>query len=338
MLAPMTNSQSHADGTLGNDEFRWLSLRAAGGFGMTMTCASHVHQKGQGFEGQLGIFSDRHIPGHQKLTEEIHRYESLAILQLFHAGMRAPNELIGSQAVSPSGDEAFNARKMTPEEIMMIRDDFVTAALRAKESGYDGVEIHGAHGYLLAQFLSQKYNRRTDRYGVTRNGRFKLIEEILVEVRRACGQSFLLGLRLSPERFGMNLDDCLWFCRRTIKYALVDFLDISLWDVSKFPEEPAPQDKPLLDHFTGLERGQIALTVAGKIMSGRTAHDVLTRGVDFVGIGRAGILHHDFPKRCMNNLGFEAIQTPVSRRHLEEEGLGKAFVDYMARWPGFVES
>ena len=90
--------------------------------------------------------------------------------------MRAPNELIGSQAVSPSGDEAFNARKMTPEEIM-IRDDFVTAALRAKESGYDGVELWCS--WLSARpILSQKYNRRTDRYGVTRNGRFKLIEEI----------------------------------------------------------------------------------------------------------------------------------------------------------------
>ena len=92
-------------------------------------------------------------------------------------------------------------------------------------------------------------------------------------------------------------------CRRTIKYALVDFLDISM-GCFKFPEEPALK----ISHarsFHGFRAGATCSTVAGKIMSGRTAHDVLTRGVDFVGIGRAGILHHDFPKRCMNNLGFE---------------------------------
>ncbi|MGB0648592.1 MAG: hypothetical protein ACPGQS_15510, partial [Bradymonadia bacterium] len=73
MLAPMTNCQSYADGTLGDDELRWLSLRAAGGFGLTMTCASHVDRLGQGFKGQLGIYSDQHIPGHRRLTNEIHR-------------------------------------------------------------------------------------------------------------------------------------------------------------------------------------------------------------------------------------------------------------------------
>ena len=95
MLAPMTNTQSHEDGTLAEDEYRWLTMRAKGGFGITMTCASHVQEVGKGFPGQLGIFSDDHIEGHQKLSAGIKSYGSVAVVQLHHAGMRSPEELLG---------------------------------------------------------------------------------------------------------------------------------------------------------------------------------------------------------------------------------------------------
>ena len=94
MLAPLTNTQSHEDGVLSDDEYHWLTKRAEGGFGITMSCASHVQDIGKGFPGQLGIFDDKHIDGLTKLTTEIKKHESLAIAQLHHAGMRSPEDLI----------------------------------------------------------------------------------------------------------------------------------------------------------------------------------------------------------------------------------------------------
>ena len=93
MLAPLTNCQSHEDGTLSDNEFHWLTMRAKGQFGMTMTCAAHVQAVGQGFPGQLGIFSDRHLEGHKRLAAAIQAEHSLAVAQLHHAGMRSPSIL-----------------------------------------------------------------------------------------------------------------------------------------------------------------------------------------------------------------------------------------------------
>ena len=162
MLAPMTNTQSYENGTLSEDEYHWLTMRAEGGFGITMTCAAHVQAIGKGFPGQLGIFSDEQIEGHKRLSAGIKAYGSLAVVQLHHAGMRSPEELIGQQAVSASALDKYNTRGLTLSEVRQLRDDFIEAALRAKKSGYDGVEVHGAHGYILSQFLSSDINKRTD--------------------------------------------------------------------------------------------------------------------------------------------------------------------------------
>ena len=137
MLAPMTNSQSHEDGTLSDDEFHWLTLRAKGGFGLTMTCASHVQKVGQGFVGQLGIFDDIHIDGHRRLAAAIKSEGSLAVVQLHHAGIRSPEELIGQKPVCPSNNEETGARALSLDEVRELRDDFIRAAVRAKNAGYD---------------------------------------------------------------------------------------------------------------------------------------------------------------------------------------------------------
>ena len=107
MLAPLTNSQSHEDGLMSDEEFHWLTMRAKGGFGLTMTCASHVQAIGKGFPGQMGVFSDLHSEGLSRLAEEIKSHNSVAIVQLHHAGMRSPKELIGEDPVCPSDNEEF---------------------------------------------------------------------------------------------------------------------------------------------------------------------------------------------------------------------------------------
>ena len=338
MLAPMTNTQSHDDGTLSDDELIWLTMRAKGGFGLTMTCASHVQAQGKGFPGQLGIFSDTHIEGHRRLANAIRQEESLAVIQLHHAGIRSPKELLSESPVGPSAHEKTGSRGLTTIEVEQLRDDFIAAAIRSKKSGYDGAEIHGAHGYIICQFLSAKYNSRNDAYGGSLENRSRLLFEIVHGIRTACGPDFMLGIRLSPERFGMQLDEIKTICRQLIASKEIDFLDISLWDVFKNPEDERFQGKSLLRHFTELDYGTVRLTVAGKINSGEDVRSVLDAGVDFVCIGRTAVLHHNFPELIRKQPDFMPVALPVSEDYLKKEGLADSFITYMKRWPGFVAS
>jgi 2,4-dienoyl-CoA reductase-like NADH-dependent reductase (Old Yellow Enzyme family) len=337
MLAPLTNLQSHPDGTLSYDEHRWLTLRAQGGFGLTMTAAAHVQRIGQGFPGQVGIFSDVHIPGLARLAEDIRKAGSLAVVQLHHAGMRSPAALIGEAPVCPSEDAETGSRALTLDEVRRLRDDFIAAAVRADKAGFDGVEIHGAHGYVLCQFLSAQTNRRTDAYGGSPENRARLILEILDGVRAACRADFNLGLRLSPERFGLSLMEVRDLAGRLLSEAKIDYLDMSLWDCFKEPVEEAHRGRTLMSYFTDLPRGEVRLGVAGKIMSAADARAMLDAGADFVLLGRAAILHHDWPQKARANPDFRPVSLPVTRAHLKAEGLGPPFVTYMATWAGFVE-
>ena len=338
MLAPMTNTQSFEDGQLSDDEFQWLTMRAKGQFGIVMTCASHVQATGKGFPGQLGIYSDLHISGHKRLTSSIKSYGSLAVIQLHHAGMRSPSELINQASVCPSKNEKYGARELTLNEIETLRNDFIDAAVRAKKSGYDGVEVHGAHGYLLTQFLSQEINKRTDHYGGNLKNRSRLLFEIINGIRDVCGSNFLLGVRLSPERFGMNLFETKQICKTLIEGNKIDFLDLSLWDIFKLPQQNEFKDKSLLNHFTELEFKNIRLTVAGNIRNSDDVEKALAAGIDFVTIGRSAILHHDLPIKMIENQNFEPIKTPVSEEYLTKEGLGNNFINYMRKWPDFVKN
>jgi len=337
MLAPLTNLQSHPDGTLSYDEHRWLTLRAQGGFGLTMTAAAHVQRIGQGFPGQVGIFSDVHIPGLTRLAEDIRKAGSLAVVQLHHAGMRSPAALIGEAPVCPSEDADTGSRALTLDEVHQLRDDFIAAAVRADKAGFDGVEIHGAHGYVLCQFLSAETNRRTDAYGGSPENRARLILEIIDGVRAACRPDFNLGLRLSPERFGLSLMEVRDLAGRLLSEAKIDYLDMSLWDCFKEPVEEAHRGRTLMSFFTDLPRGDVRLGVAGKLMSAADARAMLDAGADFVLLGRAAILHHDWPQKARANPDFRPASLPVTRAHLEAEGLGPAFVNYMSTWAGFVE-
>ena len=338
MLAPLTNQQSHENGQLSDEEFHWLTMRAKGQFGLVMTCASHVQEIGKGFSGQLGIFSDDHKDGHKKLADAIKSYGSLAVIQLHHAGMRSPKEVIGKKAVCPSDSEKHNARALTLEEVHQLKDDFVNAAIRAKQCGYDGVEVHGAHGYILTQFLSSAINKRTDNYGGSLENRSRLLFEIVNSIRVKCGSDFLIGVRLSPEKFGMQLSEIKTISQQLIDLGEIDFLDLSLWDCFKSPEEHPESKLNLLEHIMQLEYKNVKLTVAGNIRNGDDVKRVLNAGVDFVSIGRSAILHHDFPTKVIDNPNFEPIENPVSEDYLRTEGLSDTFIKYMNRWPGFVES
>jgi 2,4-dienoyl-CoA reductase-like NADH-dependent reductase (Old Yellow Enzyme family) len=336
-LAPLTNWQSHADGTLGDDEYRWLTMRARGGFGLVMTCAAHVQANGQGFPGQLGAWSDAHLPGLARLAAGLRAGGARSCLQLQHSGRRANTALTGQPAVAPWDDAETGARALTTDEVETLVRDFVAAARRAEQAGFDGAELHGAHGYLLGQFLDAEHNRRGDRYGGGFANRSRILFELVDGIRQATGPDFQLGLRLSPERFDIPMSEALALAQQVLLDERIDYLDMSLWDCFKPPRDPAHAGRPLIDHFATLERGSVRLGVAGKIMDAASARRCLEHGADFVLIGRGAMLHHDFARRALADPDYRSPSLPVSRSHLQAEGLGPAFLQYVgSTWPNFV--
>jgi 2,4-dienoyl-CoA reductase-like NADH-dependent reductase (Old Yellow Enzyme family) len=336
MLAPLTNTQSHSDGRLSDDEYHWLTLRAKGGFGLTMTCAAHVQAVGQGFPGQLGVFGDEHLEGLTRLAQGIKAEDSLAVVQLHHAGMRSPAELIGQPPVCPSDNAETGAVALSTEAVEQLIEDFICAAERAEQAGFDGVEIHGAHGYILAQFLSGTINQRQDHFGGSLENRMRPITQIIDGVCARCRPNFLLGLRLSPERFDVQLPDIIQVAKVILAAGKIDFLDMSLWDSFKEPQDEAYQGRSLLSYFTELERGDVALGIAGKLRNPEEVNRAMATGIDFVMLGRAAILHHDFPMQMQVDSNFTPVRNPVSADYLRQEGLGENFITYMSGWKGFV--
>ena len=337
MLAPLTNTQSHDDGRLSDIEINWLEMRARGGFGLTMSAAAHVQANGQGFAGQLGAFSDDHIEGLSRMAAAIKAHDSVAIVQLHHAGNRAPADVIGGVPVCPSACAEPEARALSTDEVGQLVEDFILGAKRAEAAGFDGVEAHGAHGYILAQFLSPEVNKRDDQYGGSLENRSRIIFEVVNGIRARCRPDFNVSIRLSPERFGLRLAEIREVAQQLMSDGAIDFLDMSLWDVFKEPEEEDFKGRSLLSYFADLERGDVKLGVAGKITSAQAAAECLDQGCDFVLVGRGAILHHDFPLQVQADPNFKAVPLPVSADYLRGQGLGENFLVYMSGWKGFVE-
>ncbi|HET9628691.1 MAG TPA: NADH:flavin oxidoreductase [Novosphingobium sp.] len=335
-LAPLTNLQSNDDGTLSADELTFLRLRAESGFGMVMTCGATVHPLGKGYPRQLGIHSDIHLPGLEQLAAILRRAGALSAVQIMHSGWRSKRELIGQDPVGVCDDTDAGVRGLSTGEVQQVVEDFILAGLRAEAAGFDGVEVHGAHGYLLCEFLDTQRNRRTDCYGGSAEGRARIIWEILSGLRARCRPDFQIGVRLSPERYGIDFGEARSLVHELMHSGMADYIDLSCWDTFKEPEDARFKGRAIMDWFTELPRGNTRLGVAGKLTSGPSVVECLRRGADFVLIGRGAILHHDFPRRLSANPSFTSVSLPVSRAHLHAEGLGEHFIDYMATWEGFV--
>ncbi|WP_331271185.1 NADH:flavin oxidoreductase [Rhodococcus sp. 114MFTsu3.1] len=343
-LAPLTNHQSNADGSLHDDELHWLSTRATGGYGSVTTCAAHVSQAGHTFPGQLAVWDDRFLPGLSRLATALASSGTASLLQLHHGGARARQALSGMPSYAPWDDRLRMVRALSTAQVTSVVKEFADAGRRAERAGFSGVEIHGAHGYLLSQFLDSERNTRTDSYGGPLENRSRIIFEVLDAVRSVTGSAFQVGLRLSPADFGTRLPECLEVAEQAMASELIDYLDMSLWDVSARPWYPdqtghdSQTGATLLELFASLPRGNTRLGVAGKVYSGEIAQRCLDRGADFVLIGTAAILQHDFARRVLADPSYASVSQPVSRAHLESQGLGRAFIDYLAEsWDDFVD-
>ena len=145
VLAAMTNKQSHADGTLSDEEIAFLTRRAEGGFGIITTAASHVQESGQGWEGEFGVWSDHHLPGLTSLAKQLKQYDSRSFVQIFHGGMRAPSSITGQQASSASvnfiSESEGSSRRLSISEVEETISCFIKAAQRCEAAGLSLIHI-----------------------------------------------------------------------------------------------------------------------------------------------------------------------------------------------------
>lgn len=335
-LAPMTNLQSQPDGLLGEDELAFLARRADGGFGLVETCAAYVALDGKGWPGELGVDRDACLPGLTRLAARLHEGGARGMVQLFHGGVRADRALTGEQPWSAStwtedGPAFVAPRPATPEDLARVIGQFADAAARAEAAGFDGVELHGAHGYLLSQFLSRTMNPRDDGWGGDLPGRARLVREVLRACRRRCSPRFAIGVRLSLEDFGnargMDLDDNLQVARWLADDG-ADFIHASLWDVSRSSAK-YPDRHPVTMLREALPR-EVAVLAAGKIWTHADAEAVLAKGADAIALGRAGILNPDWPRAT------EIKQPPITLAELRERAVSPRFAEYLRRWKNLV--
>ena len=199
-------------------------LRAEGGAGIVITEATAVLKEGRLAPFQLGIWSDDHIPGMQKITEIVKTSGAISLLQIHHAGL-VTKEDISEFAKGPSIDDKNpRSQALSLEEIGKIRDAFFIGAARAQKAGYDGIELHGAHGYLLNQFASSFFNRREDEYGGSLEKNLKFAGEIIHGIRKECGDDFIIGYRLGAN--SPTLDDGIKIAEH-LENSGIDLLHVS---------------------------------------------------------------------------------------------------------------
>ncbi|MEZ4302007.1 MAG: NADH:flavin oxidoreductase [Polyangiaceae bacterium] len=337
-LAPMTNLQSHADGTLSDEELHWLKMRAAGGFGVVETCAVYVTDDGKAWDGELGASNDSHVPGLTRVASALSEHGAVGLVQLFHGGVRASAELTGETPWSASTVEegGVTPRAATEDDIQRVIAAFRDAAVRCHRAGFQGIELHGAHGYLLGQFLSPVSNKREDHWGGPLENRARLMREILRAVRAAVPASFVVGIRVSPEDFGqakgLDLDENLTLARWLAEDG-IDFLHLSLWTASRnTTKRPEQHAIPL---FREVIPESVPIVVAGHIWTRADAEALLDKGAAAVALGRSAIGNPSWPNDIADP-AWEPRRPPFTTPEMLERGLSPKFVRYMSRWKNFV--
>ena len=203
VMPAMGTGYGNADSTVSDRLVAYLARRAKGGTGLIITEVCAVDPRGKGFPNEIGAWSDAFIPGLSGLTEAIHREGGKIALQLHHAGRETFKQAAGGTPEAPSAIPSAvlgqPCEEMSLERIAAVIDAFARAAARARKAGFDAVEIHGAHGYLLNQFLSPFSNQRTDEYGGSEENRSRFVLAIIAAVRKAVGPDFPVIIRISAD-------------------------------------------------------------------------------------------------------------------------------------------
>lgn len=214
VVSPVTTLFCTEDGMATERYIRYHEERARGGWGLIIAETYVVDPKGKGYRLLPGFWEDAQIESHRALTERVHRYDTKIFAQLYHSGRQTTGEVTGAQPVAPSPIPC-PVKKDVPHELTLdeVRDlveKFGDAALRAKKAGFDGVQIHGGHGYLIDEFMSSYSNKRTDAYGGSFYNRMRFPVEIIQNIRAKCGDDFAVDIKISGDEIapgGMTIED-----------------------------------------------------------------------------------------------------------------------------------
>lgn len=298
-MAPMISNLAQENGFTSEEHIAYLEERAIGGTGLIITEYTYVNNRNsRGSRNELGAYSMNMSPKLKRLTDRIHMHGTKIFMQLVHAGGKASPQINGAESYAPSPMDYLGhmAREMTLTDIETVRNDFVNAAKLAENSGFDGVEIHGAHGYLVEEFISPALNKRADRYGGTFENRIRLPQEIIDSVRSET--SIAIGIRLSL----MEYDSDGYLPEYGLKVA-ESLKDADYVHFSAGRNSPPGSTAPFYSEHTHIYRKlprkpKVTTMVVGSVTSGEDATEVLKRA-DFVSVGRGHLADPYFASKII---------------------------------------
>jgi 2,4-dienoyl-CoA reductase-like NADH-dependent reductase (Old Yellow Enzyme family) len=302
VLPPMvTPHYSGADGLVTNRNISHYNERAQGGFGLMIVEATAVQEQGRLATYQLGLWDDKFIPGMGSLAKEIKQTGAVALVQIHHAGLVTP-ETVSPFCLAPSEDpQNPRSRMLSVTEIGTIRHAFTAAAIRAQKSGFDGVEIHGAHGYLLGQFASDHFNRRTDDYGGSLENRLRLATGIIRDIQEACGNDFIVGYRMGAN--APLLEDGIAIAKH-LEALGIDYLHVSHGgSLMNLPRPPKDFEFNWIVYSGTVVKASVSLPVitVNEIKTAERANYLVENGMaDFVAIGRPALADPEWVNHVRN--------------------------------------
>ena len=299
IMPPVAIYQSKEDGKVTDTMLDYYGERAkSGNLGMIITEHSYIMKQGKAKAKQLSISSDDDIDGLRKLTDVIHQSGTKAMVQLNHAGSAAPSSVTGLKAVSASSivlpttlmmGDGIAPDELTKRQLAEIVECFAKAAVRAKESGYDGVEIHSAHAYLLNQFYSPLTNQRNDEYGGTLDNRLRLHREVIEAVRDAVGNNYPISVRLGGCDYmdgGSTIEDSV-YAAKVLEKAGVDMIDVS-GGMCRYTRKGHTEPGYFQDMSSAIKKAvTIPVMLTGGVKTKDDAEKLLKSGAaDLIGVGR----------------------------------------------------
>lgn len=303
--APMATELGNPDGSVSDALVAYWTARAQGGFGLLTVEFTAVDPAGRAMPKELGVWDDSFIPGFKRLTEAVHRYGAKMLLQIHHGGREA---VVGDPPVSasPMRTSLLNKvpRELTTEEVWALVEQFGDAAVRAREAGFDGVEVHGGHGYGIAQFMSAYSNKRTDIFGGNLNNRLRFPVEIVKNIRKKVGRSYPISFRFSGDEKvpgGRNVEESKTVAR-VMQEAEVDVISVTIgvYLSGHYTIAPAavPQGYQLLMASEIKKAVSVPVITVGRITEPLMAETALQTGMaDLIAWGRPSLADADLPNK-----------------------------------------
>lgn len=279
-----------------------------GGVGLIITSHAYVSPEGQAVAGQLGVHRDKLIPALQLMSEAVHKLGGKIVMQISHAGCFASQKSTGRERFVVSDDGKPGGHVITPQDIGNITAAFAAGARRAQAAGFDGVQLHSAHGYLLSQFLSPVFNHRDDEYGGEIKKRARIVREVVQAVRNAVGPDYPVLIKLNCQDFvenGLTLEDSLQV-GAMLAQAGVDGIELSgglLTSVKLSPSRPAKPSAPEEPYYLNEAREfkkqiNIPLILVGGIRSLAMSESIVQNGLaDYIAMSRPFIKDPDLINR-----------------------------------------